>query len=372
LFVDGGSLVGEFLRVEDGGDVVFGPSYDNDGLPAGLPTITLTGPQALVVDSSRVDGFHNAELEIDAGHLVSHDVEVGFSDSGRVDQVWAWSSDTLWDIDNLYLAGDDTGRGGGDAEFNVVNGAVVNVANQLSFGGSNGGTATVNVSDGGHLNVGSELRIGTQAGTDASLILSGAGSVVDNHGYGTIVGGDGIGRLELGTGGRLITDSLEIRDNATLGGTGGIEGDLTVFGTLSPGNSPGVTSVTGDLVLDSLATLLIEIGGFDVGTEFDLVDVTGDATLGGLLSIVFIDNFVPLSGGSFEFLRFGGGLFGQFDDFQVTGLTTGQTASLVFGANGISLVVPSAAPAPETLALMVFGLLMLGSMVRSRARGLLG
>ncbi|MCK9590372.1 MAG: PEP-CTERM sorting domain-containing protein [Terrimicrobiaceae bacterium] len=62
---------------------------------------------------------------------------------------------------------------------------------------------------------------------------------------------------------------------------------LTIYGILSPGNSPGVTSVIGDAELDAISTTLMELAGIGgvAGVDFDQFEVSGLLTYGGDLSI---------------------------------------------------------------------------------------
>lgn len=87
------------------------------------------------------------------------------------------------------------------------------------------------------------------------------------------------------------------------GGTLRIDGRLfginSLDGTLSPGNSPGKLESPTGLNISS-ATLEIEIDGTTQGVDYDWLDVTGTATLGGTLKPVI--NFVPTTGDRIIFL----------------------------------------------------------------------
>ena len=63
-------------------------------------------------------------------------------------------------------------------------------------------------------------------------------------------------------------------------------------GTLSPGDSPGITN-TANVTLNSGATLTIEVNGPTVGTEYDQLNVTGTVALGGATLDVVVGG--PLS-----------------------------------------------------------------------------
>ena len=64
-------------------------------------------------------------------------------------------------------------------------------------------------------------------------------------------------------------------------------------GTLSPGGSAGSTTIIGDYSQSAGATLEIEIGGTATATQFDFVNVTGTAMLGGDLELALINGFLP-------------------------------------------------------------------------------
>ncbi|MGB0721225.1 MAG: filamentous hemagglutinin N-terminal domain-containing protein [Gammaproteobacteria bacterium] len=96
--------------------------------------------------------------------------------------------------------------------------------------------------------------------------------------------------------GSLVLDGGDIEGNVVLRGgeltgSGTIMGNLrNVAGTIAPGFSPGSLSITGDLILESLSKLILEIGGNSKGA-FDQINVDGKATLGGEIIIKAINNF---------------------------------------------------------------------------------
>ncbi len=76
--------------------------------------------------------------------------------------------------------------------------------------------------------------------------------------------------------GSLTSDTITVV-SGRLGGSGTITGPITAqtSATVAPGNSPGILSTTGDFELQAGSTLQIEIGGPDVGSDYDQVNVTG-------------------------------------------------------------------------------------------------
>jgi hypothetical protein len=81
-------------------------------------------------------------------------------------------------------------------------------------------------------------------------------------------------------------------NSGTLKGTGTFIGTLdTGTGIVAPGSSAGTMYVDGDYILDGSGILDIEIGGFTAGL-FDLLDITGTATLsGGTIDFSFISGY---------------------------------------------------------------------------------
>ncbi|MCX6873596.1 MAG: autotransporter-associated beta strand repeat-containing protein [Verrucomicrobia bacterium] len=138
---------------------------------------------------------------------------------------------------------------------------------------------------------------GIVQGTDFKGGISGTGSVTITGGTGgtgitTLDGGNtyqggttvsgGTLNLTHTTGGSATgTGLVTIASEATLTGTGVIGGSLTVDGTHSPGNSPGVTSVGGDVTYNSTSIFNWELTantttqGTDPAFTYDQVLMTG-------------------------------------------------------------------------------------------------
>ena len=97
------------------------------------------------------------------------------------------------------------------------------------------------------------------------------------------------------------TGSFTNAEGAILRGKGSIDVtdiglDLINAGTIAPGGSPGILSVTGDLTLAPTSVIEIEITGPEPGTEYDQLNVTGNVALGGDLKVDFIAPYNPTSG----------------------------------------------------------------------------
>ncbi|MGE0482687.1 MAG: beta strand repeat-containing protein [Gammaproteobacteria bacterium] len=124
-------------------------------------------------------------------------------------------------------------------------------------------------------------------------------------------------RVLLNGGSIAASDGVTVVTRGLLGGSGSIIGDLTVSADarLSPGNSPGLLSIEGDLLLEAGSTTLFEIAGLVPGAPngYDVVDVQDDAgtgavegaatlAAGAVFDIDLVGGFMPTLGQSFDLL----------------------------------------------------------------------
>ncbi len=161
--------------------------------------------------------------------------------------------------------------------------------------------------------------------------------------------------------------------NQPIGGTGTINGSVTAASSVSPGNSPGTLTINGNLTLLSTSSLLLEIGGIVQGSGYDYLNVQGNVTVAGTLSLTLLGSVgtTILPTDTFTVVRAGGpaGLTGAFANIVNGGrmLTTdGGGAFTVnygpgsaFAANTVVLSNFQAIPEPSTYALLALGALAL-------------
>jgi hypothetical protein len=140
---------------------------------------------------------------------------------------------------------------------------------------------------------------------------------------------------------------------------------VTISGNLQPGNSPGITAVTGNLALENTTATTLELAGSGgvAGTDFDQVNVSGSLAYDGTLSITSYNgwdintvttyNLFDSSSysGNFDSVSVGG--FGlAFDSVKTwSGTNSGTTYSLALDTGVLSVV-----PEPATWALLAFSL----------------
>ncbi|MEX2172272.1 MAG: hypothetical protein WD851_23330 [Pirellulales bacterium] len=169
-----------------------------------------------------------------------------------------------------------------------------------------GGAATLSVGTGSYVTVGNTIEIFDAGAIDVSM-------------GGSVTVGEGDPEAESGT--------LHVYTGGSLLGSGSVQGNVINQGTVAPGNSPGILTINGNYTQSSGAALVIEIAGTTPGDEFDVLNITGDASLasGSTLLVQFIDDFVPQSGDTFEFLAVGGDLSGAFSTVTLPSLSAELT-----------------------------------------------
>jgi hypothetical protein len=139
-------------------------------------------------------------------------------------------------------------------------------------------------------------------------------------------------------GGTLESYSAPLTFNGgTLQGAGTINGNVTnTGGTVSPGSSPGKLHIAGNYSQGAAGKLNIELGGNISVEQYDLLDVTGTATLSGTLNVSLINNFKPVTGDAFRIINFSN----RSGDFVTeTGLSVGGWLTLlpVYSSDHLSL-----------------------------------
>ena len=124
----------------------------------------------------------------------------------------------------------------------------------------------------------------------------------------------------------LLTGSGAVTANALYNG-----------GTTAPGLSAGVIDVVGNYAQTATGTLEIEIDGLNQGSEYDLLTITGAATLAGHLEVIFPDGgLAPAPGDSYQIL-IAGSVGGQFDTVNVVNLSPYLSMVVVYNPNDVTL-----------------------------------
>jgi hypothetical protein len=143
-----------------------------------------------------------------------------------------------------------------------------------------------------------------------------------------------------------------------LKGTGNFNGNVTITGTtnVEPGDSPGTLTITGTYSQASPSVLDIELGS---PSSFDVLNITGTASIGGTLDVLQYNGFVPTVNETFDILR-SGGLSGTFSS---DNSNPGGIAYTVAYTTTDAIITITQVPEPSML-----GLLSLSAMGLLRRR----
>ncbi len=278
------------------------------------------------------------------------------------------------------------GAGGADTTFQLGSTtASITTGYTLS-----GGTLDIKGSD----STNAHLTIGADAGgtSTTTFTLSGTGKLLVRSG----TAGLGIsGKTALAkqvfdfTGGTLVAGEIT---TANLRATGDVSnGTFTnQGGTLAAGDVgfTGKTTITGNFTQTS-GTFAIDLGGVTASTsfqdaastgKFDQVAVTGNASLGGNLSVSFVDGYLPILNNAFKILDLTGtgSISSTFANAETTYKVTTGGNDYVFNVNyaggtgndvtlTLATITASSVPEPSTYAALA-GLGILGFAVYRRRR----
>lgn len=216
-------------------------------------------------------------------------------------------------------------------------GAVINNAgtldlqdNTMLFGNNGGGAVN---------NTGLLRKVGG-AGTATldGVALNNTGAVQALTGTLSLSGLTQNGGVTLLNGGTLAGSSSPLNFyGGMLQGAGIVNGNVAnIGGVVAPGNSPGMLRIAGNYTQGPTGTLDIELGGVVSGTQYDLLDVTGAASLSGTLNVSLIDSFTPISGTVFRILNFN---TRSGDFITTTGTNLGWlTLHPYYGSDHLSLI----------------------------------
>lgn len=179
--------------------------------------------------------------------------------------------------------------------------------------------------------------------------------------------------------GRVIVDAGATFE-ASLVNHGRLMGNGTVLasagvenhGIVAPGASAGTLNITGNYVQGADGRLDIELGGVLPGIDFDRLLVSGNATLNGVLDVTHLAGYAPKIGDSFIVLA-SSRLYGAFSSLALHGFGSGTQINVSYldgndadsYADYVRLDV-AAVPEPETYAMMLAGLGVVGWSLRKR------
>ena len=216
--------------------------------------------------------------------------------------------------------------------FNNTNTGTIDITSDATGGFVIDNDATLN-------NAGT-LRRSTGTGTATlSLFVANTGTVEVQTGTLQLINGytQAAGSTILNGGALASTTTMNIQ-GGSLSGFGTITGNVSNAGQVTPGLSPDILNIVGNYTQASTGELNVEVGGLTAGTGFDQLNITGNAALGGTLSVSLIGGFSPIPGNTFEIMTFSSRT-GDFTAENGLDLGFGLSFEPNLSANNLLLVV---------------------------------
>jgi hypothetical protein len=215
-------------------------------------------------------------------------------------------------------------------------------------GGSVSDTGAINVNSytqtAGTTTVKGTLSVGASGGVSVS-----GGSIVDT---GTITAASYTQTLGTTTvSGTLDAGGVNVSGGSVLG-VGTITGNIDLTGgLLSAGaatKKAGELTVKGTYAQSGAGAFDVDLGGTKAGTQYDVLDITSTAKLGGVLNVDLIGGFKPTAGETFDIMDYTSET-GTFATLNLPKLTGGDTWAISYNATDVVLTVdgPGAAASTE-------------------------
>lgn len=186
------------------------------------------------------------------------------------------------------------------------------------------GRLTFNSANGGWLRL---------SGSNTFNGLTVKGGVLELTGQNKLAGTVAVdGGLLLVSGAGVLENAVTVNAGGTLGGTGTIKGNTTVFGTMAPGASIGTLTVNGNYVQQVGSRFIVEM---QPPSATDKLVVNGTATLnGGTVVAQRLPGVFGL-GQSYNFLTATGGVNGKFAGVDNSALGTFLQMALRYDATSV-------------------------------------
>ncbi|MBI4693232.1 MAG: hypothetical protein HY749_04345, partial [Gammaproteobacteria bacterium] len=343
---------------------------------------TVLGPAITFAPGASYAFGRNFEID---GTLVQGgiDLDVATGNTLRLAGSWTWSSGAVTGGGTVVTTGASALSGAGLKSFAALSwqnrGTIVWTGGTLDAAGvidnQSGGVCQASLTSGADQMSGAGAFLNEAGATfvktagpqlDVLLPFTNAGTLVVNGTLRLARDFTNQGLMQLGTNGELLADpqaggpAIAAFGN---GAAGTIKGNGTIdvgsyanvtfgnAGLIAPGNSPGTIVIVGNFAQLDTGKLLMDIGGYNAGTQFDLLSVTGTATLGGTLELELLGSFAPKPSDQFNLV----GYAARAGDFATLVLPSGQsfTPDALPSFYRVSIAGLTAAPADPTAQVLV-------------------
>ncbi|MCF6314583.1 MAG: autotransporter domain-containing protein, partial [Verrucomicrobiales bacterium] len=221
---------------------------------------------------------------------------------------------------------------GSPTENNIINGLIFNPSSSLQV------FNTLTVTSGRFtVNAGTGTISGGKVVVPGDFSKDGAGKLILNDSI-SVAGAANVKAGALFVNGTFTTGGgLTVFQNALLGGSGIINGNVLNNGTVNPGNSPGTLTINGNFTQSSSGTLQIEIASPSV---FDRLIISDNATLAGTLQVINFGGNQLTYGQQLNFLQ-AGSISGDFDRILMPNPDQFRGRFLAQNGTGTLLIAPT-------------------------------
>jgi hypothetical protein len=187
--------------------------------------------------------------------------------------------------------------------------------------------------------------------------FSNAGKVTISSGSTFAVGGTDSYTQTAGT--TTVSGTLAVSSPGVLNVSGGsvfgigtVTGNIDLTGgLLSPGaasKKAGELTISGAYTQSGSGAFDVDLGGTTAGTQYDVLNITSTASLGGTLNVDLISGFKPAVGQTFDIMDYTSET-GAFSTANLPKLTGGDTWSITYNATDLVLTVDGPAVAEGTV-----------------------
>jgi hypothetical protein len=173
------------------------------------------------------------------------------------------------------------------------------------------GATDIRATNGGSINLTSLATIAPNYLGDNRILLADTTGTIELNASGTTTIFNT--EISINSDGKLQGQEIELSTGANFQAIGTVQADLTnSAGTLRPGfnNQTGTLSIDGDFEQVGAGSLRIDASSI---LQYDVVNVDGDAVLGGNLHVIPLSGFTPVYGVGIDIMNVTGAITGAFN-----------------------------------------------------------